>query len=575
MGTRFGRLVVWGLATASGLGLAGRGLTAPADVTGLTAAVYSLGGYNDTQISLTWNAVAGATGYNVYRVESTPVQAQATVTALYGDSWTNAARVADGSYYLSGSVARPSPLRNVGVQLTFPSNLSIGGVSFLPGPHDWAANYTTSQYALTVGGTPITGGNIGVTWGRSGVCSQEFRPILTNTVNVELGGTYYDPYTGIAEIDVWEYRPVATGVGTTSFVDTGRTPGQSYTYYVTAVDGTGESAGLSNRASLLAGDRDDTNSGNTMVDPASGPTAGTRTIFTRASFEAMPARGAVPTAATNLQDPDGAVQTTLTWSASATEGTAQQDVKKYLVFRASGAAAPQEIQTQALPANGGNGVLSKSDIAGTRAVNGIDGNLSTVARLGNSNYGESDYTIDFGDGRYFAMSGMRIYQGGPGYNAAHCFRRAYFETSGGYVTPTIAFTTDNSYTTTWFNSADSNGYATFGFDVETNPTQWLVGDALTLHLEAGENAPAHREFIIYGVPLTLLGEVYATGSGMYSFIDPLGGLYGSSFDYFVLAEDFAGNQSIALYGTALVPEPGTLLLAGLASLLALRRRPRG
>jgi hypothetical protein len=561
--------------------VAGRAVAAPADVTGLTAAVYNPGSFDDTAINLSWSAVPGAIGYNIYRVESAPVQAQATVTALYGDAWANLARINDANYYLSGSIGTTPNVqtlgRNVGVLLTFPDNLHIGGVSFLPGPHDWAANYTTSQYALTVGATSITGGNVSVTWGRSGVCSQEFRPIFTNTVQVELGGTFYDPATGIAEIDVWEYKLVASGVGGTSFVDAGRTPGQSYTYYVTAVDGSGESAGLSNRASLLAGDRDDTNSGNTMVDPATGPTAGTRTIFTRGSFSAMPARGQVPNPGTNLQDPDGAAQTTITWAASSTESTPAQDVKKYLVFRGSGAATPQEIQTQALPVNGGNGVLSKSDIAGTanRAINGIDGNLNTVARLGSSNYGESDYTIDFGDGRYFAMVGMRIYQGGPGYNAQHCFRRAYFETSGGYVTPTVTFSIDNAYTTTWFNSADSNGYATFGFDVETNPAQWLVGESLTLHLEAGENAPAHREFIIYGIPLTLLGEVYADGSGTYSFIDPLGGVYGTSYDYFIVAEDFAGNQSVSLYGTALVPEPGTLLLAGgLAGILCLGRRRR-
>jgi len=554
---------------------------APANVAGLAAGV-TVG--DDARIDLSWSPAAGATSYNVYRVLSDPIQSQATVTDIvYGDTWANNASINDNNYYDSGSIGNGlngsavSGLeqdlrligRNVGVELTFPQPVYVGAVGIVPGSHQDNAGHTTSQYSLTVGSTPVAA-NASIPFQRSGMISDEFRPILTDTVRAELGGTYYDPQTGITEVDVWQYERVATGISDTTWQDTGRTPGESYTYYVTGSDGADESPGLSNRASLLAGDRDDTNSANSFADPAG---ALPRTGYTRGGPTAWDAQGQVPDgpAATSFN------KFTLNWDASPTEaGTG--DVAAYRVFRADGdGTALQEIQTQALPANGGNGILTKLDISGRRAVNAIDGNLSTVAQIGASNYSEMDVAIEFGAGRFFAMSGMQIYQGGPGYSPQHTMRNVYLESMGarfpdaGAVNMWANPFTSDPYLTQAMDQASSNGSAIFDFSLRGNPTEWLIGDELILHLGSGENAPGHREFIIYGLALDELPLTAASGLASYSLTDTAA-ILGQEYTYFVMAEDFAGNFSLAgvVTGTA-IPEPASAVLLVLGA-LAFRRR---
>src|SRR5687768_1012704 len=94
---RTGIYTVGGSALALGLATQAA-LAAPLAPTGLSADV---SGATDTQIDLSWNAVGGATNYNVYRLNMTPIQSQGVVTSgstAGGVTWVNPGNAADGLY---------------------------------------------------------------------------------------------------------------------------------------------------------------------------------------------------------------------------------------------------------------------------------------------------------------------------------------------------------------------------------------------------------------------------------------------------------------------------------------------
>lgn len=567
-------LAVIALMLAATVGLA---TAAPVDVTGLAATVTP---GDDTKINLSWSSVSGADGYYVYLVNNTPIQSQASsVTPVGLGTWTNIGNVKDGSYYNSASVTRPGDSSNVGVTLTFPTPRYIGAVSFIGATMEGNPGHTTGTYSLSVGATALAS-NAGIPWQRNGIISNEFRPILANTVTAQLGATYYDPDTGMNEVDVWEYQRLNGGnlVSGNSLQVSGLTPGQSYTYYVTASAAGVESNNLSNRASLLAGDRDDANSADSFVDAA----GGSRTGYTRGGLEAYPARGTV---ANPVSGPTFA-NNTVAFNKSSTD-TGTGDVQGYRIFRVLGAGTPTTgVETMAQPVNGGLGVQTKFDISSGRASNAIDGNLSTVAAMGASNYSEEDWKINFGSGRYFAMSGMQIYGGGTYGGAGNPqwqFRNLYVESEGIRLpdSGTLNLTGSNASGTPndarlilGYNSTDRLGYADFNFSGINGSAQWLVGDAINLHFGNGENNPATRELILKGLltQLSEVGYVPAVGSASYAFLDgTVANL--QTYTYFIVAQDFAGNFSFASSVTGVsIPEPASLSLLALGGLTLLRRR---
>ena len=80
-----------------------------------------------------------------------------------------------------------------------------------------------------------------------------------------------------------------------------------------------------------------------------------------------------------------------------------------------------------------------------------------------------------------------------------------------------------------------------------------------MHLERGENNPATREYVIYGLAVTDLDSVAATRAANYDFDDTTAKPR-SRYTYFVLAEDFAGNFSLPARITGIAPARGTMLM---------------
>jgi hypothetical protein len=118
----------------------------------------------------------------------------------------------------------------------------------------------------------------------------------------------------------------------------------------------------------------------------------------------------------------------------------------------------------------------------------------------------------------------------------------------------ISFWPGTTWCTTAFSSTDVSGFATFGFSTQVGgvlPNLWLVGDSVVLHMANGENSILHAEYEIFGLPIDRIGEV---GAGTSTFIDN-GATINNTYSYFVVAEDYAGNQSAAAAVTALIDIP--------------------
>lgn len=154
----------------------------PNPVFGLTATVVNAG-----QINLSWNAVANATGYNLFRggtLISSPVGtslADTTVAAATAYSYTVQAVNAIGGGVMSAPASATTPPAQVtGLTATAVSSSSIGTA--------WTATAGASSYTVDRGGTPV--------------------------------GTS----------------------ATNAFVDTGLTPGTAYTYTVAANGAGGQGA---------------------------------------------------------------------------------------------------------------------------------------------------------------------------------------------------------------------------------------------------------------------------------------------------------------------------------------------
>ena len=513
----------------------------------------------DSRLDLSWSQVAGATGYYVYRLKPTPIQAQGTPSGGTGTNtvlWDNPARVVDGLYN-TGAKTTGGFSTNDWIQVDFSPARSVGAVGgFLAALYE-SPNWIRGTWTLFINGTAMGTGSPGAD-GRV-VYRKLFEGTPTNatSIRVELTDGATDPGSSMGVIDVYEFDCVATNVGAanTSIAHLNRVVGVTYSYYVTAYDGAGESA-LSGIAAIKAGDRDDTNS----TDLA-------------AEFRAAPFYSSVRAGWTDLRPPkvqppqppsDLQLSGELAWTASATE-SGSLDIRKYVVFRSAMGAATNtayNIQT--------NGILrAKRNFPTMQGV--LDGTSAVGDRARWANYAESDDIDDFGISNYFAITRMVIHQSQDGFGAQqHHYRRCYLETSGGYMVAyngiltggsagAIDFYSAAAYCTTVFSAANDSGYATFGLGPKVGgalPNEWVVGDFLIIHMCNGENNIRHAEYEIIGLPLVRLGEVNA---GTHSLAD-WSAKVGQTYTYFVVAEDYAGNQSAPAVGTFIFPARGTVIL---------------
>jgi hypothetical protein len=192
---------------ATGAWGSGGGGTPPSAPTGLTATA------GNSQVALSWNASSGATSYNVYRSTSsggegsTPIASGVTST-----SYTNTGLTNGTTYYYK--VAAVNTAGTSG-QSTEASATPAGTVSIPPTPSGLTATAGNGQVSLS--------------WqGSSGATSYN---VYRSTSSGGEGST-----------------PVASGVTTTTYTNTGLTNGTTYYYKVAAVNNAGTS-GQSNEAS--------------------------------------------------------------------------------------------------------------------------------------------------------------------------------------------------------------------------------------------------------------------------------------------------------------------------------------
>ncbi len=161
-----------------------------------------------TLVALTWNADSGATGYNVYRgTASGGESATAIATGITTTAYTNSGLAAGTTYYYKVAA----------VDATGTSTPS------------------TEAFAITIAGvpsglTPAAGVNqVALSW------------------TAGAGAATYNVYSGTSSGGEG-VTPIATGLTTTGYTNTGLTAGTAYYYKVASVDAAGTSA-LSTEAS--------------------------------------------------------------------------------------------------------------------------------------------------------------------------------------------------------------------------------------------------------------------------------------------------------------------------------------
>ncbi len=194
-----------GTSGTSGMSNEAHATTAPGAPTNLTAA------YENDEISLAWTAGAGDTSYNVFRG-----------TSSGGEGYTPiASGVATTSYITTGLLAS---------DMTYCFKVDANGVSGTSGMSNVACVTTPPAPPSSL---TATGGvaQVALNWTAS------------------TGATSYSIYRSTASGGE-AAPPIASGITTTSYTDTGLAPNTTYYYTVAAVSGSGTS-GMSNEATAI------------------------------------------------------------------------------------------------------------------------------------------------------------------------------------------------------------------------------------------------------------------------------------------------------------------------------------
>ncbi|MCX6628088.1 MAG: DUF1800 family protein [Candidatus Solibacter sp.] len=167
----------------------------------------------NTQIVLSWNAVAGASTYSVYRGTAAGAESAAPVaTGLTGSTYTHTGLVNGTTYFYKVTA------------------VNTGG----------ASPPSSEVSAMPVPGAPPAPTNLKATPGNSQI-------VLTWTASA--GAVSYKVFRGTTAGGE-SSTPIATGVTTTTFTNTGLTNGAKYFYKVAAVN-LGGTGALSNEASSV------------------------------------------------------------------------------------------------------------------------------------------------------------------------------------------------------------------------------------------------------------------------------------------------------------------------------------
>ncbi|MFF3517282.1 PHB depolymerase family esterase [Streptomyces sp. NPDC002573] len=164
--------------------------TGPAAPTGLAVTATT-----DNSASLSWNAVSGAAGYDIYR-NGTLVNTSAVTATTYTDTGLTA-----GTAY-SYTVAAVDSSDNIGTQSAAVSATTTGTNPGLPAPT-----------GLTVG--TVTSSSIALSW------------------NAVSGAAGYNVYRNGTQVN-------SSATSKTSYTDTALSTGTSYSYTVAAVDSSGK-----------------------------------------------------------------------------------------------------------------------------------------------------------------------------------------------------------------------------------------------------------------------------------------------------------------------------------------------
>lgn len=213
----------------------------PGSLPGTPTGLAATGG--DTQVSLSWTASSAVASYEIYRGTSsngqgaTPIASGITATSYVNTGLSNGV-----TYYYK--------VKAVNVIGTSPSSNEASAT-----PASAAAPAAPTGLAATPGNTQVS-----LSW------------------NASAGATSYNVYRGTTA-NGESTTPIATGIVTTGYTNTGLTNGTTYYYKVKAVNASGTS-GYSNEAS------------------------------------AVPTGGSAPAAPTGLAATPGNTQISLSWSAS-------------------------------------------------------------------------------------------------------------------------------------------------------------------------------------------------------------------------------------------------------------------
>lgn len=174
-------------------------VSAPSAPTGLTATA------GQDQVSLSWTAGSGATSYNVYRGTSSGGESSTAIaTGVTGTTYTNTGLTSGTKYYFEVAAV---------------NSAGTSGKS-----NEASATPTAPTAPAAPSGLAASAGNaqVSLSWASSS------------------GATSYDVYRGTSSGGE-SSTPVATGIATTSYTNTGLTNGTKYYFEVAAVNSVGTS----------------------------------------------------------------------------------------------------------------------------------------------------------------------------------------------------------------------------------------------------------------------------------------------------------------------------------------------